>query len=178
MAQDVHVPALFTLTDITGARRNEGREIVSRSGLVIERRTFVLLITGTLVAAPVAALFASLLGIWALLVYAAVMIAWFWGWHVGSTGLRIAAGRSVWDRLRSEAGTTTQCGRRITPDMFEQVLLVHASTPAQVRAPDLEELFALPGADSPTPAPIATGTPPLPTRAHLAPSVATILDLE
>ncbi|TNU72943.1 hypothetical protein FH969_14010 [Miniimonas arenae] len=45
---EVHVPALYMLTAITGRRRNEGREIVSKSGIVIDRRFFHLALMGTM----------------------------------------------------------------------------------------------------------------------------------
>lgn len=169
---EVHVPALYMLTAITGRRRNEGREIVSKSGIVIDRRAFHLALLGTLVVGPVAAMFATVMGVWALMVYLVGMGVWFWVWRTRDRGLRVSVGQATWDRVRSEAGRTIQCGQVISQESFEQFQLVTGSqerTEQDVLAQD--EPLARFATASPAPtfvAPVATiDTPPVIVRTRL-----------
>lgn len=168
--EQVQAPGLFTLTKITGRRRNEDREAIIMS-FEVGRRHLAVFLTGLLPTLLVTGLAAIIIGLYALLVAVPVMAGWFFLVDRRSNkGLRTRTWRTILDKRNTLAGRFLQCGQVIDHSSFADYTVMAATVPA--RQPGLlEETSTLLMGDNiparsahrPRRPPAATGEPDVPT---------------
>ena len=126
---NVRAPHLFTLTKITGRRRTDDRTIII-SSFEFNRRQFNVFLVGLIPTVLIAGVAATLIGVYALLVAALVMVAWFVLVERRSkTGLRTRTWQTLLDRRRTLAGKFIQSGVVIEDDFFDHYQVLHSAVP-------------------------------------------------
>lgn len=129
MSDGVSAPHLFTLTEITGRRKTEDREMIIMSMEIRVRHVWVFAF-GLLPALLVTALAVPFLGIWSIPVPVIVLIIWFILVERRSKdGLRTRTWQTILDKRRTLAGQMIQCGQVVTDDMLSPVDVMRAAIP-------------------------------------------------
>lgn len=129
MSDGVSAPHLFTLTEITGRRKTEDREMIIMSMEIRVRHVWVFAF-GLLPALLVTALAVPFLGIWSIPVPVIVLIIWFTLVERRSKdGLRTRTWQTILDKRRTLAGQMIQCGKVVTDDMLSPVDVMRAAIP-------------------------------------------------
>lgn len=151
--QELAVPSVYTLTTITGRRRNDDRETIVMS-FEMRRRTFLLTLLGVLPSSVIGMIAALFIGSYGLLVGAAALGAWsYLVLHQSRTGLRLTTWRALLDRRAAKRtlGQFVQCGQVVLAGPPEHVQVLQSmvlTTPSTEDDPAAPLMTA--GTDTPT----------------------------
>lgn len=141
MREPSAIPAVFTLTTITGRRKSEDREKVIAT-VEVNQRLANTTAVGLIPSIAIGGLCSLIIGIWAVFVAAAVMFAWlFLVYRRSRHGLGLRTLDAMVDRRRSLAGKFIQCGVVIEPSHYEP-FQVMAATAEVHRPPEADFLDA------------------------------------
>lgn len=126
MSEQVSVPSVYTLTTITGRRRNEDRETIVLT-FETRRKPFLLTLLGLVPSSLIGLISAAFIGSYGLFVAAAALAGWAWLIIRRSrSGLRQATWRTLLDKRASRKmqGQFIQCGQQVLdgPPVQVQVL--------------------------------------------------------
>lgn len=150
MSDEISAPHLFTLTEITGRRKTEDREMIIMSMEVRVRHVWVFGF-GLLPALFITALAVPFLGIWSMPVPVIVLVVWFILVERRSKdGLRTRTWQTILDKRRTLAGQMIQCGKIVTEDMLSPVDVVRAAVPV-ARDTSSESFIGLTDGTAPLP---------------------------
>lgn len=132
------MPVVYSLTPLTGRRRNENRRMVVAT-VEIKRRTFLVAGASLLASAPVTGLLAMLVGVWAIIVPLLFIGAGLWLWDSRQRkGLKLLNYQAILDTRRARNGVLYAAGR-VVPD---PVIVMHQRQFLPLVAPEREAPLA------------------------------------
>lgn len=126
------MPHVYSLTPLTGRRRNSDRRMVVAT-VEVRQRPFIISIISAVASAPVTGIMAIFVGVWCLIVPPLFIVAGIWLWDARQRrGLHLLNYQAILDRRRATTGVLYAAGRPIhTP----QLVIHHPQTlPAETAA--------------------------------------------
>lgn len=107
------MPVVYSLTELTGRRRNENRRMVVMT-VEIKRRTFLVSLLAVLASVPVAGIIAIFAGVWAIVVPAIAVGVALWLWDSRQRkGLKLLNYQRILDQRRARNGVLYAAGQVI-----------------------------------------------------------------
>lgn len=137
----IQAPHLYNLTKITGRRRSEDRETVILT-VDVNVRFFRALLWALAVSIPISLLFATLIGLYSIILCAVLVGVWLILVERTSTqGLRTKTWQTIQDRRKTLAGQFIQCNEVIDSAQFEPLQVLIADVEISRPDPDHSEVF-------------------------------------
>lgn len=112
------MPVVYSLTDLTGQRRNENRRMVVMT-FEIKRRTFLVSLVSFAASLPVTGLVGLLFGVWAVIVPMVFIGFGLWMWDSRQRkGLRLLNYQAILDTRKARNGVLYAAGQPVHQPVF------------------------------------------------------------
>ena len=107
------MPVVYSLTELTGRKRNENRRMVVMT-FEVRRHTFLIICAAFIAAVPVAGILAVLVGVWGIIAVPVVVMAALWLLDSRQTkGLKLMNYQAIVDARRARNGVLYAAGQPV-----------------------------------------------------------------
>lgn len=115
------MPVVYSLTQLTGRRRDENRRMVVAT-FEVRRHTFLVSLAGAAISLPITGILSLIFGLYALITPVVVIGLCLWLWDVRQTrGLKLRNYQAILDTRRARNGVLYAAGRPVP----KPVLVMH-----------------------------------------------------